>query len=69
VAWAISASVWNAPHDVKASYASASILANNIVVFNLKGKKYRLVAKIDYEKQVVRIRRVGTHAEYSKWKL
>ena len=32
---AVGASVWNTPHDVKAGYASASILANNRVVFNL----------------------------------
>ncbi|MFV1980515.1 MAG: type II toxin-antitoxin system HigB family toxin [Rhodothermia bacterium] len=66
---AVSASVWDAPHDVKASCARASILSGDRVVFNLKGNKYRLVAKIDYDKQVVRIRRVGTHSEYSKWKL
>ncbi len=66
---AVGTSVWNAPNDVKAGYAGASILSGDRVVFNLKGNKYRLVAKIDYEKQVIRIRRVGTHAEYSKWKL
>ena len=59
---------WTCPNDVKKRYASASILANNIVVFNLKGNTYRLAVKINYDKQTVLIKKIGTHAEYSKWK-
>ena len=36
---------WKAPADVKAAYSHASILANNRVVFNIKGNDYRLVVK------------------------
>ncbi len=60
---------WKCPQDIKQKYASASFLADNIVVFNIKGKDYRLVTKIDYENQIVLIKKIGTHAEYSKWKL
>ncbi len=66
---AVGDSVWNTPHDVKAGYASASILSGDRVIFNLKGNMYRLVAMIDFEKQSLWIEKVGTHAEYSKWKL
>lgn len=39
-------------------------------VFNIGGNKYRLVVKINYQKQKVFIRAVLTHAEYDKegWK-
>ena len=55
---------WRSPADVKASFASASILKEGRVVFNIKGNRYRLIAKINYEKQWVFIRFIGTHSEY-----
>jgi mRNA interferase HigB len=55
---------WDTPAKVKAKYRSASIVANNRVVFNIKGNDYRLVVKINYSYRVVYIRFVGTHAEY-----
>lgn len=59
---------WRSPQDIKARYASASFLSDNRVIFNLKGNSYRLEVKVSYESQVVLIKRIGTHAEYSKWK-
>lgn len=57
---------WNSPSDVKFTYASASILKNNRIVFNIKGNSFRLVAKFNFEKQWVFIRFIGTHNEYDK---
>ena len=57
---------WKTPNEVKSTYANASILKNNRVVFNIKGNSYRLVAKFQFEKQWVFIKFVGTHAEYDK---
>lgn len=39
-------------------------------VFNIGGNKYRLVVKLNYQKQKIFIRAVLTHAEYDKegWK-
>ena len=39
-------------------------------VFNIAGNKYRLVAKIKFDRGIVYIRRVMTHREYDigKWK-
>ena len=59
---------WESPHDIKERYATASFLADNRVVFNLKGNRYRLDVKVSYENQVVLIKRIGTHAEYNDWK-
>ena len=60
---------WKRSQDIKQRYASVSFLANNILVFNIKGNDYRLVTKIDYKNQIILIQKIGTHAEYSKWKL
>jgi mRNA interferase HigB len=50
------AASWSDPKEIKAMFASASFLANNRVVFNIGGNKYRLIY----------IRFVGSHAEYDK---
>lgn len=57
---------WKSPNDVKLTYAHASILKDNRVVFNIKGNSYRLVAKFNFEKQWIFIRFIGTHQEYNK---
>lgn len=56
----------SSPQDVKNRYASASIIANNRVVFNIKGNDYRLIVAIAYQMQYVYVKFIGTHAEYDK---
>ncbi len=57
---------WKSPNDIKKTYASASIIADNRVVFNIKGNKYRLIIKFNYARQWAFIKFIGTHAEYDK---
>jgi mRNA interferase HigB len=57
---------WAAPQDIKDTYKTASFLADNRVVFNIKGNSYRLIVRINYDFHIVYIRFVGTHAEYDK---
>jgi mRNA interferase HigB len=57
---------WNSPADIKAIYRNASFVANNRVVFNIKGNHYRLVIVVVYQYGVVYIRFVGTHYEYNR---
>lgn len=57
---------WNSPQDIKNDYPSASFLQDNRVVFNIKGNKYRLIVKINYDFALIWIRFIGTHAEYDK---
>ena len=57
---------WGAPADIKAVYQNASIIANNRVVFNIKGNHYRLVVVVVYQHGVVYIRFVGTHEAYDR---
>lgn len=57
---------WKSPNDIKQTYANASILKENRVVFNIKGNSYRLIVKFNFEKQWAFIRFLGTHAAYDK---
>lgn len=60
---------WKSPAELKQRYPQASILPMNQIVFNLKGNKYRLLTTISFKTQTVLVDRIGTHAEYSRWKL
>ena len=60
------AAQWRMPKDIKRSYASASFLADNVVIFNVKGNRYRLETQIAYNTGIVIVRWIGSHAEYTK---
>lgn len=57
---------WKSPNDIKETFASASIVASNRVIFNIRGNNYRLIVKFNYERQWAFIRYIGTHDEYEK---
>lgn len=61
-----SKATWENFNQIKSAYPSASLLADNRVVFNIKGNSYRLIVKINFNYQIIWIRFVGTHAEYDK---
>ena len=60
----VSRSDWKGPQDIKAIYRKASFLANNRVVFNINGNRYRLVVLVVYPHRLIYVRFVGTHEEY-----
>jgi mRNA interferase HigB len=57
---------WGTPQDVKSSFVSASIIADNRVVFDIHGNDYRLIVKFNYAYKVGYVRFIGTHKEYDK---
>jgi len=57
---------WATTHDIKLRYTSASFLADNVVIFNVRGNEYRLVVQIAFNAGVVAVKWIGTHADYSK---
>ena len=61
-----SRSQWRSPSDIKEAYRNASFTANNRVVFNIKGNDYRLVVLARYDKGLLFVKFVGTHAQYDK---
>ena len=58
--------VWRNPHDIRSQYASASLLADSVVIFNVKGNAYRLETAVAYQTGIVSVRWVGTHREYDE---
>ena len=58
--------VWDSPSKVKATYGSASFVGPDRVVFRIKGNKYRLVVRVEYQRGFVYVRFVGTHAQYDR---
>ena len=61
-----SRSQWRSPSDIKEAYRNASFTANNRVVFNIKGNDDRLVVLVRYDKGLLFVKFVGTHAQYDK---
>ncbi len=65
--WKImSKETYRTPQEVKDQFSSASFLADNRVVFNIGGNKYRLVVAMRYERGKVYVKKVLTHTEYDK---
>jgi mRNA interferase HigB len=62
----VQGSDWHTPADVTESYANASIVGSDRIVFNIKGNAYRLVVAVDYPRQIVFIKWLGTHAQYDR---
>ncbi len=57
---------WANAAEIKRSYATASIVTAERVVFNIKGNAYRLVVAVDFEKSIVWIKWIGGHAAYDR---
>jgi mRNA interferase HigB len=57
---------WSSAADVRSSFATASIVSADRIVFNIKGNDYRLVVAVDFEKSIVWIKWIGTHKNYDK---
>jgi mRNA interferase HigB len=56
---------WSNIAHVKAAYPHADSVGK-CTVFNVGGNDFRLVVQIDFEAQIIYIKRVMTHAEYSR---
>jgi len=52
---------------VKESFPAADYApATGTIVFDIGGNKYRLVARVDFEEQIIYIESVLTHEEYDR---
>lgn len=62
-----SRSVWASPADIKREFGTTvDFIADNRVVFNLGGNKYRLVVHASYRFKRALVKFIGTHAEYDR---
>lgn len=63
----VSAAEWRSPADVKTMFGrTVDFVADNRIIFDIGGNKYRLIVRVSYEYRQVLIKFVGTHAEYDK---
>lgn len=53
-------------NELKKVYGNASLIADDRVVFNIMGNKYRLVVRIVFDFKAIQMKWFGTHAEYDK---
>ncbi|ACK71006.1 conserved hypothetical protein [Gloeothece citriformis PCC 7424] len=60
---------WTKLVEIQLIFPSSEAVGN-FTVFNIKGNRYRLIVSIDYERQLIYIKYILTHAEYDKeqWK-
>jgi mRNA interferase HigB len=58
---------WQNLADVRQRFPHADNV-DKFTVFNIGGTKYRLITVIKYQHQIIYIRGILTHAEYSKGK-
>ncbi len=59
--------VWTNSQDIKREYgASADFIADNRVIFDISGNKYRLIVHISYAYKRVLVKFIGTHSQYDK---
>ncbi len=65
---------WSNLQEVRLAYPHADGVkasgGDTLTVFNIGGNKYRLIARMRYDYQLINVRAVMTHDEYgtSKWK-
>lgn len=57
---------WKDYNDVKEDFRSADFIADNRVIFNIKGNHYRLITRISFTHKRVMIKWLGTHADYDR---
>jgi mRNA interferase HigB len=57
---------WSSAAEMKRSYATASVVSSDRIVFNIKGNDYRLVVAVDFEKNIAWIKWLGTHKDYDR---
>jgi mRNA interferase HigB len=59
---------WKSPADVRAVFGSnVDFIADNRIIFDIGGNKYRLIVHVSYDFQRVLIKFVGTHRDYDKF--
>ena len=58
---------WDNFLQLRGTFRSADYV-KNLVIFDIGGNNYRLIASIDYTAQYVYILEIMTHAEYTRWK-
>lgn len=63
----VNRAAWTGPADVKTAFGTTvDFIADNRLIFDIGGNKYRLVVRVSYPFRRVLVKFAGTHAEYDK---
>ncbi len=53
-------------NELKAVYGTASIVANDRVIFNIRGNDLRLIVSVNFKRAAAYVIWFGTHKEYDR---
>lgn len=63
----VNAADWQGPKDVKRDFgATVDFVADNRLIFDIGGNKYRLVVHVAYRYKRILVKFIGTHADYDR---
>lgn len=60
---------WSDFSELRRMFPATDYVGNELYIFNIGGRKYRLIARIFFSVRTMYIRFIGTHEEYNKVKL
>jgi mRNA interferase HigB len=60
----VKAARWISMDDIRQTAPRAKVLNRERVRFEIAGGNYRLIAAVDFRRQIVFIKFIGTHSEY-----
>lgn len=60
----VKAANWTSMDDIRQTAPKAKILNRERARFEIAGGNYRLIAAVDFRRQIVFVKFIGTHAEY-----
>ena len=58
--------IWKNKQDVLRSFPKAKMISDNRARFEIVHNTYRLIAKVNYEDEIVQVRFIGTHTDYDR---
>lgn len=63
----VAAAEWSGPADVKEVFGrNVDFVADNRIIFDIGGNKFRLVVHVSYRYRRVLVKFVGTHRDYDR---
>ena len=66
----VSTGQWKHFPELKQTFPAADYAPETgTVIFNIGGNKYRLIARVDFEEEILNVEAVMTHEDYAKEKL
>lgn len=62
----IKLSKYQSSKELLAAFSNCRAIGQNRYIFNVKGNKYRLIVKVNFDLKTAWIRFIGTHEQYDK---